>query len=469
MDPTVPNSGDHAASTPTNTTVTLPPLTLRDAPRLPASPSGATPVPNPISSHPYFHPPPTFYISPGDVSLRHAFFDLASGTPNPLVAYRRAGPRESLAVDPARARAALVTCGGLCPGLNTVLRELVVGLHELYGVLDVFGVAAGYRGFYGADDDHVRLDPASVDDWHKKGGTALKTTRGGFDLNKIVDGIVARGYTQVYAIGGDGTMRGAVAIFEEFKRRGLRISITGIPKTVDNDIGIIDRSFGFQTAVEIAQQAIDAAHVEAVSAVNGIGLVKLMGRSTGHIALHATLSSRDVDCCLIPEIDFHVEGKGGLFEFLYERIKKKGHAVVVVAEGAGQELIPRTDDQKREQDESGNMLFLDVGPWLKSELGRWWKREHPTELFTVKYIDPTYMIRAVPANATDNLYCTLLAHSAIHGIMAGFTGFVPGPINGNYSYIPLEDIAVAKNPVDVNDHKWAWVRSVTDQPDFLKP
>nr|CAE75963.1 OSJNBa0016O02.24 [Oryza sativa Japonica Group] len=362
--------------------------------------------------------------------------------------------------------------------------ELVVGLRELYGVRDVFGVAAGYRGFYGPDADHARLDLAAVDDWHKKGGTVLKTTRGGFDLNKIVDGIVARGYTQcltsntfyhdyillkVYAIGGDGTMRGAVAIFNEFKRRGLNISITGIPKTVDNDIGIIDRSFGFQTAVEIAQQAIDAAHVEAVSAVNGIGLVKLMGRSTGHIALHATLSSRDVDCCLIPEVDFYLEGKGGLFEFLYERIKQKGHAVVVVAEGAGQELIPRTDDQKREQDESGNIVFLDVGPWLKSELGKWWKREHPSELFTVKYIDPTYMIRAVPANATDNLYCTLLAHSAIHGIMAGYTGFVPGPINGNYSYIPLEDVAVAKNPVDVNDHKWAWVRSVTNQPDFMKP
>ncbi|OEL35106.1 ATP-dependent 6-phosphofructokinase 2 [Dichanthelium oligosanthes] len=473
MDPTAPNSGGGAAADatgPTNTTVTLPPLTLRDVPRLPsalASPSPSPVVPNPISRHPYFHPPSTFYISPGDVSLRHAFFDLASASPSPLLAYRRAGPRGDLAVDPARARAALVTCGGLCPGLNTVLRELVVGLHELYGVRDVFGVAAGYRGFYGGDEDHVRLEPAAADDWHKKGGTVLKTTRGGFDLGKIVDGIVSRGYTQVYAIGGDGTMRGAVAIFQEFKRRGLNISITGIPKTVDNDIGIIDRSFGFQTAVEIAQQAIDAAHVEAVSAVNGIGLVKLMGRSTGHIALHATLSSRDVDCCLIPEVDFCLEGKGGLFEFLYERIKKKGHAVVVVAEGAGQELIHRTDDQKREQDESGNIVFLDVGPWLKSELGRWWKREHPDELFTVKYIDPTYMIRAVPANATDNLYCTLLAHSAIHGIMAGFTGFVPGPINGTYSYIPLEDIAVAKNPVDVNDHKWAWVRSVTNQPDFL--
>lgn len=273
---------------------------------------------------------------------------------------------------------------------------------------------------------------------------------------------------QVYCIGGDGTMRGAVKIFEEIQRRKLYVSLTGIPKTVDNDIGIIDRSFGFQTAVEMAQQAINAAHVEAESAVNGIGLVKLMGRSTGHIALHATLSSRDVDCCLIPENDFYLEGKGGLFEFLDQRLKQNGHAVVVVAEGAGQDIIPRTDAQKEEKDESGNPVFLDVGAWLKSELKNWWEHEHPGELFTVKYIDPTYMIRAVPANATDNLYCTLLAHSAIHGVMAGYTGFVSGPINGNYGYIPIQEIAVSKNLVDTKDHKWAWVRSVTTQPDFLK-
>jgi 6-phosphofructokinase 1 len=203
MDPTAaPGSGgtpgDSDATSPTNTTVTLPPLTLRDVPRLASSsPAAAAAVPNPISRHPYFHPPANFYISPGDVSLRHAFFDLVSAAPSPLVAYRRGGPRRDLAVDPAAARAALVTCGGLCPGLNTVLRELVVGLQELYGVRHVFGVAAGYRGFYGADEDHVRLHPAAVDDWHKKGGTVLKTTRGGFDLGKIVDGIVARGYTQV--------------------------------------------------------------------------------------------------------------------------------------------------------------------------------------------------------------------------------------------------------------------------------
>lgn len=270
----------------------------------------------------------------------------------------------------------------------------------------------------------------------------------------------------MYIIGGDGTLRGAVKIFNEIRRRKLNIAVTGIPKTVDNDVGVIDKSFGFQTAVEMAQQAISAAHVEAESAVNGIGLVKLMGRSTGHIALHATLSSRDVDCCLIPETEFYLEGKGGLFEFLEHCLKENGHAVLVVAEGSGQSMIPRTDAQKQERDESGNLVLLDVGGWLKSELNKWWTRDHPGELFTVKYIDPTYMIRAVPANATDNSYCTLLAHSAIHGVMAGYTGFVSGPINGNYAYIPLEEVAQARNVVNTKDHKWAWIRSVTNQPDF---
>ncbi|KAI5443292.1 phosphofructokinase beta-subunit [Lathyrus oleraceus] len=220
-------------------------------------------------------------------------------------------------------------------------------------------------------------------------------------------------------------MRGAVKIFNEIRQRKLNIAVVGIPKTVDNDIGIIDRSFGFQTAVEMAQQAISAAHVEAESAVNG---------------------------------------KGGLFEFLDQRLKENEHVVLVVVEGAGQDIIPRTYSQKEERDESGNLVFLDVGVWLKSELKKWWDREHPGELFTVKYIDPTYMIRAVHANVTDNLYCTLLAHSAIHGVMGGYTGFVAGPINGNYAYIPREDVACANNPVNTKDHNWSW-----DYEDILLP
>ncbi|KAH6768756.1 phosphofructokinase 2 [Perilla frutescens var. frutescens] len=421
--------------------------------------------PNPLDNNSFFHPISEFYIAPSDVVLRHILHDVST-TPGPQMAYHRAGPRKRIFFEPGRVRAAIVTCGGLCPGMNTVIKELVVGLWELYGVRQIFGVAAGYRGFYSTEP--VALNPKIVHDWHRKGGTALQTSRGGFNLHQIVDAIQDRAFNQVYIIGGDGTMRGMVEIFNEIKRRKLNIAVAGIPKTVDNDVGIIDRSFGFQTAVEMAQQAIIAAHTEAESAVNGIGLVKLMGRSTGHIALHATLSSRDVDCCLIPETDFYLEGRGGLFEFLDARLKDNGHAVVVVAEGAGQDIIPRGNESGHveHRDESGNPVFLDVGGWLKSELNKWWTRDHPKELFTVKYIDPTYMVRAIPANATDNLYCTLVAHSAIHGAMAGYTGFVCGPINGNYAYIPVEEVARAKNPVNTRDHKWAWVRSVTNQPDF---
>ncbi|KAM1154870.1 hypothetical protein ACFX2I_037084 [Malus domestica] len=444
---------------------------------------------NPLEHNPFFSQSDCFYIAPSDVVLRHIIYDYKhpqpkaaaagggggeeekqgySSTTTSALAYHRAGPRRQILFDASRIKAAIVTCGGLCPGLNTVVRELVLGLWDLYGVRHIFGIKAGYRGFYSTEP--LPLNPKLVHNWHKNGGTHLQTSRGGFDLQKIVDAIQHRGYNQLYIIGGDGTMRGAVEIYHEICQRKLKIAVTGIPKTVDNDVGIIDRSFGFQTAVEMAQQAISAAHVEAESAVNGIGLVKLMGRSTGHIALHATLSSRDVDCCLIPETPFYLEGKGGLFEFLEQRLRENGHAVLVVAEGAGQDQMIEANNNDHHadnnKDESGNPVFLDVGQWLKSELNKWWKREHPNELFTVKYIDPTYMIRAVAANSTDNLYCTLVAHSAIHGVMAGYTGFVSGPINGNYAYIPLEEVAKAKNEVDTRDHKWAWVRSVTNQPDF---
>ncbi|CAO2829518.1 unnamed protein product [Amaranthus hypochondriacus] len=424
-------------------------------------------VTNPLARNPFYHPPQSFYISPSsDIILKHVLYDLSDADNHGFAfAYHRSGPQKLVYFDPETVKAAIVTCGGLCPGLNTVLRELVIGLSNLYGVRQVFGIRSGYRGFYSCEP--VLLSPNMVHNWHKRGGTVLETSRGGFDLKKIVDAIQLHGFNQVYIIGGDGTMRGAVEIYDEIRCRKLNVSVVGIPKTVDNDVGIIDQSFGFQTAVEIAQEAINAAHVEAESAVNGIGLVKLMGRSTGHIALHATLSSRDVDCCLIPENDFYLEGKGGLFEFLERRLRENGHAVVVVAEGAGQDLIPRNDEQQQ-HDESGNPMFLDVGLWLKTELNKWWKREHESKLFTVKYIDPTYMIRAVPANATDNLYCTLLAYSAIHGVMAGYTGFVAGKVNGNYAYIPVKDVAEARNVVDTKDHKWAWVRSVTNQPDFQK-
>ncbi|XP_054785740.1 ATP-dependent 6-phosphofructokinase 3-like [Prosopis cineraria] len=383
------------------------------------------------------------------------------------VHFRRAGPRQRVYFEPDEVQAAIVTCGGLCPGLNTVIRELVCALYHMYGVKKVLGIDGGYRGFYARNT--VTLNPKNVNDIHKRGGTVLGTSRGGHDTTKIVDNIQDRGINQVYIIGGDGTQRGASLIFEEIRRRGLKVAVAGIPKTIDNDIMVIDKSFGFDTAVEEAQRAINAAHVEAESIENGIGVVKLMGRYSGFIAMYATLASRDVDCCLIPESNFYLEGEGGLFEFIEKRLKENGHMVIVIAEGAAQDLVSESmQTMAKQQDASGNKLLQDVGLWISHKIKGHFAK-HKSMSINLKYIDPTYMIRAVPSNASDNVYCTLLAQSAVHGAMAGYTGFTSGLVNGRYTYIPFYRIIERQNCVVITDRMWARVLSSTNQPSFLGP
>ncbi|KAL8049956.1 hypothetical protein ABFX02_06G052200 [Erythranthe guttata] len=378
--------------------------------------------------------------------------------------FRRAGPRAKVYFQPEEVRACIVTCGGLCPGINTVIREIVCGLKDMYGVGEILGIQGGYRGFYSKNT--IQLTPKSVNDIHKRGGTFLQTSRGGHDTNKIVDNIQDRGINQVYIIGGDGTQKGAAEIYKEVERRGLKVAVAGIPKTIDNDIAVIDKSFGFDTAVEEAQRAINAAHVEVESVENGVGIVKLMGRYSGFIAMHATLASRDVDCCLIPESPFYLEGQGGLFEFIEERLKENSHIVIVLAEGAGQEYVAQSLHAADEKDASGNKLLLDVGLWLTQKI-----KDHFTKVrkmgINMKYIDPTYMIRAVPSNASDNIYCTLLAQSAVHGAMAGFTGFTVGPVNSRHAYIPISRVTEAQNTVKLTDRMWARLLASTNQPSFL--
>ncbi|KAG4141301.1 hypothetical protein ERO13_D06G067800v2 [Gossypium hirsutum] len=382
------------------------------------------------------------------------------------VHFRRAGPRQKIYFDSDDVHACIVTCGGLCPGLNTVIREIVCGLFHMYGVKKVSGIDGGYRGFYAKNTVH--LDPKVVNDIHKRGGTILGTSRGGHDTSKIVDSIQDRGINQVYIIGGDGTQRGASVIFEEIRRRGLKVSVAGIPKTIDNDIPVIDRSFGFDTAVEEAQRAINAAHVEAESFENGIGLVKLMGRYSGFIAMYATLASRDVDCCLIPESPFYLEGPGGLFEYIERRLKENGHMVLVIAEGAGQELLSESLQSMTQKDASGNRLLQDVALWISQRIKDHFSKERKMTI-NLKYIDPTYMIRAIPSNASDNVYCTLLAQSAVHGAMAGYTGFTSGLVNGRQTYIPFYRITETQNKVVITDRMWARLLSSTNQPSFLCP
>ncbi|CAI9773128.1 unnamed protein product [Fraxinus pennsylvanica] len=383
------------------------------------------------------------------------------------VHFRRAGPRQKVYFSSDEVQACIVTCGGLCPGINTVIREIVHSLDYMYGVKDVLGIDGGFRGFYSKNT--VTLTPKTTNDIHKRGGTILGTSRGGHDTMKIVDSIQDRGINQVYIIGGDGTQKGAAVIYEEIRRRNLKVAVAGIPKTIDNDIPVIDKSFGFDTAVEEAQRAINAAHVEAQSAENGIGVVKLMGRYSGYIAMYATLASRDVDCCLIPESPFYLKGKGGLFEYTEKKLKENGHMVIVIAEGAGQELLAaECQNAKNEQDASGNKLLEDVGFWLSERIKGHFAKLQKMPI-TLKYIDPTYMIRAIPSNASDNVNCTLLAQSAVHGAMAGYTGFTVGLVNGRHTYIPFNRINERRNKVVITDRMWARLLSSTSQPSFLGP
>lgn len=375
----------------------------------------------------------------------------------------RAGPRRELAFHPMnQVRACIVTCGGLCPGLNSVIRELVITLKNMYRVRHVDGIPYGYRGFYSTQMSIMELTDSLVSAIHHEGGTIIGSSRGGHDTKRIVDSIVAMGYNQIYIIGGDGTHRGAVKIFEELKVRKVMAAVVGIPKTIDNDIALIDKSFGFDTAVEEAQRSIKCAKIEAKSAINGVGLVKLMGRHSGQIAMFATLASRDVDCCLIPEVRFELDGKTGLFQYIQDKLRSKGHMVIVIAEGAALDLIER-ELPSQGFDASGNKRLPDVGLWLKQQiLSDFRKRGRDVE---IKLIDPTYEIRSVPANASDNLHCSLLAQSAVHGAMHGFSGFCVGMINTHLVLIPMEEICRrGRTKVDVKSRMWHRVIATTQQP-----
>ncbi|XP_042062329.1 ATP-dependent 6-phosphofructokinase 6-like isoform X2 [Salvia splendens] len=432
---------------------------IQDVPHLSDYVSDLQTYPNPLRSNPAYS------------VVKQYFVDMDDSVPEKMVVhkdtprgvhFRRAGPRQQVYFASDDVLACIVTCGGLCPGLNTVIREIVHSLDYMYGVTKVLGIEGGYRGFYSKNT--INLTPKLCNDIHKRGGTIIGSSRGGHDTTKIVDSVQDRGINQVYIIGGDGTLRGANVIYEEIRKRGLKVAVAGIPKTIDNDIPVIDRSFGFDTAVEEAQRAINAAHVEADSAENGIGMVKLMGRYSGFIAMHATLASRDVDCCLIPESPFYLEGKGGLFEYIEKKLKENGHMVIVVAEGAGQELLVT----KNEEDASGNKLLQDVGLWIAQRIKEHFAKQ-ATMPVTLKYIDPTYMIRAIPSNASDNVYCTLLAQSAVHGAMAGYTGFTSGLVNGRHTYIPFNRIIEKQNKVVITDRMWARLLSSTNQPSFQGP
>ncbi|MFH1538965.1 MAG: ATP-dependent 6-phosphofructokinase [bacterium] len=375
-----------------------------------------------------------------------------------------AGPREHIYFDPSKTRAAIVTCGGLCPGMNDVIRGLVMELTYRYGVRTVLGVRYGYQGLipkYGHET--IPLTPEAVTSIHSEGGSILSSSRGEQDTGEIVDALERMNVSILFAIGGDGTMRGAQDIFQEIKTRGLKISVVGIPKTIDNDLCFIEKSFGFETAFSKACEAIQSANTEALGAPNGIGLVKLMGRHSGYIAANAAIAVGDVNIVLIPEVPFELDGERGLLAYLKKRLETRKHAVILVAEGAGQDEILKIRGEKNvERDASGNVRLLDVGLFLKEQINNYFKSIGME--INLKYIDPSYIIRSVPAIPADSIYCAQLAHNAVHAAMAGKTGLVVGSWNNTFIHVPISMVIRRRNTIQPDSQLWLDVLETTGQP-----
>lgn len=377
----------------------------------------------------------------------------------PGLMFELAGARDKLFFDPQRTRAGIVTCGGLCPGLNDVIRSIFLELHHAYGVKEVLGFRGGYRGLDPAcGEEPILLTPEFVDGIHKSGGTVLGTSRGPVDVRVAVDNLIRRGVNILFTIGGDGTQRGGNELFQEARRRGHALAVVGIPKTIDNDVPYVARSFGYLTAVEEAARVLDRAHIEARSVKNGISLVKLMGRHAGFIAAGATVASQDVNFTLIPELPFALEGAGGLLAALKERIRRRAHALVVVAEGAGQELLSREAD---ERDASGNQKLRDIGPFLRERIEAFFKTEGLPVV--MRYFDPSYLIRSNRANAEDSILCDIYARHAVHAAMAGKTGLAVGLLHNRFVHIPIELLATRKKTLDVESAAWGAVLATTGQ------
>ncbi len=376
--------------------------------------------------------------------------------------FERAGPRESVFFDPKTLRVGIVTCGGLCPGTNNVIRAAVMELFFHYHVRTVLGFRYGFAGLVpGSGYEPIELDPDRVDDIHHHGGSILGSSRGSQDVSAMVDTLERLGIGLLLVIGGDGTMHGAHAIYEEVARRGRPIGVVAVPKTIDNDIYLVEKTFGFETAFSIAIEAIRAAHVEAKGYPNGIGLVKLMGRNSGSIAANAAVAEPDVNLVLIPEVPFVLEGEKGLVPWLADRLARRHHAVIVVAEGAGQELID-DDGEGDERDASGNVRLLDVGAFLKRRLSQ--ALDERGVVHSMKYIDPGYTIRSAPANPNDSIFASNLARHAVHAGMSGRTGLLVGLWHGEFTHIPLDAVLDRRKAVDPEGDLWLAVLESTGQP-----
>jgi 6-phosphofructokinase 1 len=377
------------------------------------------------------------------------------------LSFEKAGPREIIFFEPAKTKAAIVTCGGLCPGLNNVIRSVVMELNYRYGVTKIIGFQYGFEGMIPSyNHPYMELNPEVVEDIHLHGGSILGSSRGDQNVSDMVDALERSNINILFCVGGDGTLKGANEIYNEISKRNLKISVTVIPKTIDNDINFTEKSFGFETAFSKAHDIIGDAHNEAKGYYNGIVIIKLMGRDSGFIAAHATLAMQEVNFILVPEMGaFEMDGEKGFLAALKKRIELKHHAMIVVAEGAGQHLF---SGQSGEKDGSGNMKPNDIGIFLKDKIASYFKSYNTP--VSIKYIDPSYIIRSANTTANDSKFCSQLAQNAVHGAMAGKTGFVVCIWNETFTYLPISATLTGRKKIDLESELWWNVMEATGQP-----
>lgn len=379
--------------------------------------------------------------------------------------FEKAGPRQHLYFDPSKVKSAIVTCGGLCPGINDVIRALVMQLWYCYGAHNILGVRYGYQGFVPSfGHGFMELTPSRVEEIHERGGTVLSSSRGVQDSGIIVDTLERNNVSVLFCIGGDGTLRGARDIAAEIAARGIKIAVVGIPKTIDNDIAYIEKTFGFETAFSQAVMSVKGAHVEAIGAPNGVGIVKLMGRHSGYIAASAAMACREVNYVLVPEVPFDLEGSSGLLAHLEQRLAARNHAVIVVAEGAGQEFFSGKDP--RQVDASGNLKLMNIGTFLMDRIKDHFKPKGIE--INLKYIDPSYLVRSSPANPSDSLYCGMLGQNAVHAAMAGKTEMLIASWHDSFIHLPIETAISERKVIDPESPFWLSVIEATGQPMDMK-
>mmetsp|Transcript_20291 Transcript_20291/g.48093 ORF Transcript_20291/g.48093 Transcript_20291/m.48093 type:complete len:415 (+) Transcript_20291:167-1411(+) len=378
--------------------------------------------------------------------------------PNPLLSSGclRANAARQLFWEPNKVKAAVVTCGGLCPGLNSIIRGVTKCLWNEYGVREILGITAGYNGLSDPETHPpVKLTEEMVRDIHMKGGSIIKAARGGFDAEKICDNLQRLGITVLFLVGGDGTQFAGHLLYEAARKRRLAVSIVGIPKSIDNDVVLFDRTFGFDTAVAKASEVIRNALVEASSCDRGVGIVKLMGRDSGFVAMHAATAADVVDLCMIPEVKVDMKD---VIEHVDATLAKKKYMVIAVAEGAGQELV-----STGKQDDTGHTVYGDIGVFLKDTLNKHLKASGGRTF----YIDPSYIIRSVPITPNDHIYCVRLANDAVHTAMRGYTGVCVGAMHNVVCMLPSRLIASGKKKVRPHSSSWQGCVQTCNMPAAL--